>query len=59
MRVFPHPNPSPGGRGTLPPSSSGRRAGDEGLRHVEARPTAFFRINGLLRIIFDLEMKIP
>jgi len=44
MRVFPHPNPSPGGRGTLLPSPSGRRAGDEGLRYEEALLTAFFRI---------------
>ncbi len=30
QRVFPHPNPSPGGRGALLPSPAGGRAGDEG-----------------------------
>jgi Cu(I)/Ag(I) efflux system membrane protein CusA/SilA len=30
QRVFPHPNPSPGGRGALLPSPTGGRAGDEG-----------------------------
>ena len=30
MRLFPHPNPSPEGRGTFTPFSLGRRAGDEG-----------------------------
>jgi Cu(I)/Ag(I) efflux system membrane protein CusA/SilA len=29
-RVFPHPNPSPDGRGALLPSPAGGRAGDEG-----------------------------
>ncbi len=29
-KTFPHPNPSPGGRGAFHPSPSGRRAGDEG-----------------------------
>jgi copper/silver efflux system protein len=31
QRALPHPYPSPNGRGALPPSSAGGRAGDEGI----------------------------
>jgi MoCo/4Fe-4S cofactor protein with predicted Tat translocation signal len=42
-RIFPHPNPSPTGRGALPSSPAGRRAGDEGIMNrlyaIESTPT--------------------